>query len=121
MSIELVWNKHVEVGLLLKAVNDQILLFKTARSSGPGRQPMSTRIFEAWEAEKCSWSGACRIGHRPTIASTSLNQGFPETGALSQILRGQAAARDTIALHPLPQLLGESVNELCLPRLRLDR
>jgi hypothetical protein len=31
------------------------------------------------------------------------------------------AARDTIGFHPLPQLAGESVNEFCLPRLRLDR
>jgi hypothetical protein len=42
------------------------------------------------------------------------------TGHLNQSLP-DPAARDTIGLHPLPQLEGESVSEFCLPRLRLDR
>jgi hypothetical protein len=39
------------------------------------------------------------------------------TGHLNQSLR-DPAARDTSGVHALPQLLGESVSEFCLPRLR---
>src|SRR5258708_3848304 len=40
------------------------------------------------------------------------------TGHQNQSPRDRGAT-DTIGLHPLPQLEGESVGEVCLPRLRL--
>jgi hypothetical protein len=42
------------------------------------------------------------------------------TGHLNQSRR-DPAARDTIGVHSVLQLIGESVNEFCFPRLRLGR
>jgi hypothetical protein len=89
--------------------------------------------------------GMCSCSHAQSTTSPGRSASFSEGQTSSQRLppQGQSAwtiprsahpqrstsnqtlcdraARDTIGFHPLPQLAGESVNEFCLPRLRLDR
>jgi hypothetical protein len=59
-----------------------------------------------------------RYARRSRLKNSQLADGETHvsygTGHLNQSLR-DPAAKDTIGLHPLPQLPGESVNEFCLP------
>jgi hypothetical protein len=64
-----------------------------------------------------------RIDHFRESALRVRSNSFPRPAHPQRSISNQSprdpAARDTIGLHPLPQLAGESVNEFCLPRLRL--